>query len=402
LRRFRNIYLKNGLTAFYPFNGSSIDASGNNFNLTAHNGATLCLDRFGQQNKAYQFDGINDYLDLGMPLPQGQSFAVSVWFAAATNYQRGILFHNGIGNANGIGILQTAGTTGVNNTLPGDQIVFYAGGANYYAGIQTDTGLWHHAVLSVNNNSHEYYYDNVKVSSGNWSGYQPTTNFAVGYNITNSDCGFKGKIDDIAWYNRAITAAEVDTLFGNCASLITVSPHDTGTLLGGSVAFVVNVDPNTSVHPNIQWQMDAGTGFVNITNSGPFNGADNDTLIISVNVLTLQNVHFRAIVNTLQTCKDTSAPALLKIWTTSIEALNENDIHLKIYPNPSNGDLNISYDKANTSTPYDITIYTITGRMVWSQQGVNNSTHVHLPTSGVYFLTITNGGKIVRRKIVIN
>jgi hypothetical protein len=45
----------NGLVAYYPFNGNANDASGNGNNGTV-NGATLTSDRFGNVNKAINFD----------------------------------------------------------------------------------------------------------------------------------------------------------------------------------------------------------------------------------------------------------------------------------------------------------------------------------------------------------
>ena len=48
--------LKDGLVAYYPFNGNANDESGNGNNGTV-NGATLTTDRFGNTNKAYSFNG---------------------------------------------------------------------------------------------------------------------------------------------------------------------------------------------------------------------------------------------------------------------------------------------------------------------------------------------------------
>lgn len=45
-----------GLVAYYPFNGNANDLSGNSYNGTV-DGATLTLDRFGNANNAYYFDG---------------------------------------------------------------------------------------------------------------------------------------------------------------------------------------------------------------------------------------------------------------------------------------------------------------------------------------------------------
>jgi len=51
----------NGLVSWWPFNANANDESGNGNNGTV-NGATLTTDRFGVANKAYNFDGVNDYI----------------------------------------------------------------------------------------------------------------------------------------------------------------------------------------------------------------------------------------------------------------------------------------------------------------------------------------------------
>ena len=45
----------NGLVGYWPFNGNTIDESGNGNNGSV-NGATLTSDRFGSNNSAYDFD----------------------------------------------------------------------------------------------------------------------------------------------------------------------------------------------------------------------------------------------------------------------------------------------------------------------------------------------------------
>ena len=56
-------YFKGGLVAWYPFDGNASDMSGNGNHGTV-NGATLGTDRHGQANKAYSFDGVNDYIGI--------------------------------------------------------------------------------------------------------------------------------------------------------------------------------------------------------------------------------------------------------------------------------------------------------------------------------------------------
>lgn len=49
--------------AYYPFNGDAIDSTGNG-NDGFVNGATLTMDRFGNINSAYDFNGINNFIEV--------------------------------------------------------------------------------------------------------------------------------------------------------------------------------------------------------------------------------------------------------------------------------------------------------------------------------------------------
>jgi hypothetical protein len=72
--------IKQGLRAWYPFDGNTNDASGNNNNPTFNN-ATLTADRFGKPNSAYHFNGINNYMRIpnSPSLNPGNQITLSVW-----------------------------------------------------------------------------------------------------------------------------------------------------------------------------------------------------------------------------------------------------------------------------------------------------------------------------------
>ena len=54
-------WINNGLVAYYPFNGNANDASGNGNDGTV-TAATLTVDRFGNPNSAYAFDGVSSLI----------------------------------------------------------------------------------------------------------------------------------------------------------------------------------------------------------------------------------------------------------------------------------------------------------------------------------------------------
>ena len=69
-----------GLAAWYPFNGSSDDLSGNANDGTL-NGPAPSNDRFGNSNAAFSFDGEDDYIEIPDDVTiRPQFISISLWF----------------------------------------------------------------------------------------------------------------------------------------------------------------------------------------------------------------------------------------------------------------------------------------------------------------------------------
>ena len=71
-----------GLVAYYPFNGNANDESGNSRNLAVPSGQqtpSLTIDRFGNVDSAYFFDGDNDTLEHSTNIPTLTNYTISLW-----------------------------------------------------------------------------------------------------------------------------------------------------------------------------------------------------------------------------------------------------------------------------------------------------------------------------------
>jgi hypothetical protein len=94
-----------------------------------------------------------------------------------------------------------------------------------------DTGAWSHLVLTYDGSNVKLYINGTLASSGAKTGKLGYTDSSlrIGLGIPgNSLQYFKGWIDDVRIYNRAITPAEVSTLYSNTTALENPSQH-TGT-----------------------------------------------------------------------------------------------------------------------------------------------------------------------------
>ncbi|MDZ4809616.1 MAG: LamG-like jellyroll fold domain-containing protein [Bacteroidota bacterium] len=235
-----------GLRAYYPFNGNSNDASGNN-NNTSFNNATPSTDRFGNANSAYQFNGINNYIQIpnSSSLNQANLISFCAW-VKVTGFYQGVCHGNSIlakGNDNqpaGNYILRfddNAYTNSQNCSNPIPDIIhqnFYGTntsmpGSAYTPYIQT--GQWYSLVYTYDGATVKMYVNcELKASKP-----------SVGFNFTNSadlffgkmdlpafPYWFNGTMDEIRIYNRVLNIDEIKA-YGDCSSLTT------GTNIGGII-----------------------------------------------------------------------------------------------------------------------------------------------------------------------
>ena len=70
----------NGLVGWWGFNGNPLDESGNGNNGNL-NGAVLAQDRFSSPNSAFEFDGIDDYMEV-LYTYDFEERTISLWFNA--------------------------------------------------------------------------------------------------------------------------------------------------------------------------------------------------------------------------------------------------------------------------------------------------------------------------------
>jgi len=74
----QGVDLRNGLLAHYPFTGNTKDHSGNAQHGFVFGGVTLTEDRLGNQNAAYEFNGIDGYINTFSTFDI-ENLTLSVW-----------------------------------------------------------------------------------------------------------------------------------------------------------------------------------------------------------------------------------------------------------------------------------------------------------------------------------
>jgi hypothetical protein len=214
--------LSNGLTAWYPFCGNANDYSGNNRNGSV-SGATLDFDRFGNPQSAYSFTTNQQITVPGSSALNNYPLTISLWYKADP-----ALLSSGVSanifskysSAAWNGYLIHMNTDGNNYHVPAWYIrnttnrVLGEYGEDPFKQLNVQANVWYHYVFVVDQTGGKIYINGQLVDSHPWTGTpgSPTSNFQwkIGgfYNSW-----FKGKIDDVGIWNRALTTTEVNSLY---------------------------------------------------------------------------------------------------------------------------------------------------------------------------------------------
>jgi len=89
----------------------------------------------------------------------------------------------------------------------------------------------------------------------------------------------------------------------------------------------------------------------------------------------------------------------------SVGELNRSISGITAYPNPAVDVLNLAFH-GNITSPFEVRIYDLTGRILYDQHYATPSDNVSLPvlflSAGMYFYQISNAGNLYRGKFLKN
>ncbi|OMQ12191.1 leucine-rich repeat domain-containing protein [[Flexibacter] sp. ATCC 35103] len=203
---------KDGLLAYFPFNGNATDVTGSGSTTTPKD-VTLTSDRFGISNAAYSFNGTSSNIEANIvdyPL-KGGSRSLTGWFKATDIITS---------KESDFCLVSFGNQTDANYWF---KISFSKNG---YLNIQLDSKTFQSPENYFNNqwtfyamvfnddtNTFSLYINNVLKLSGTADLYTNGFNtlFRIGKNKSNNY--FEGTIDDIGVWNRVLTQEEITNLY---------------------------------------------------------------------------------------------------------------------------------------------------------------------------------------------
>lgn len=259
-------FYSQNLVAYYPFNGNTNDKSGNANNGTV-NGAMLTIDRFGNANSAYYFDGISNYISItdnpNINIQTGESFSISFWVK-----------HDAQNNAKYM-ISKYQGSFGepsyaIGTGSAGDSYSWFeltpSNGIENRGNIDLNDGNWHNiTTVFKSGESITIYTDGVldiSNSTTHTGSIINTRNLTIGSG-SNLAQFYKGSIDDIKIYKKALSETEINN---EVNGLVAYYPFN------GNANDISGSENNGTVHGATL----TADRFGNTNSAYHFNGIDND------------------------------------------------------------------------------------------------------------------------------
>ena len=231
--------LRNGLVGYWPFCGNANDQSGYGNNGVV-NGATLTTDRFGSFNNAYSFNGISDHISALNPLASMNNFTYA-GYVHFPDFHGGHFLHIGIDQLvvprDGFGV----GLGGSQTTNQGLNYLGLASGQSWYNSGYSfpNAGRWYYFVVTKNSSDVKYYVNGSQVGVNFVQQISTPSNSLFIGQAGPSYANFKGNLDDLMIYNRALSQSEIQQLYsaaptvtwssGATTNQITVSPTQSTT-----------------------------------------------------------------------------------------------------------------------------------------------------------------------------
>jgi Concanavalin A-like lectin/glucanases superfamily/Secretion system C-terminal sorting domain len=455
---------QDGLIGYWPFNGNAQDQS----SLANHgevNGATLTTDRCDKRNSAYEFNGIDNFIEVkdSESLSNMNSITMSAWIFLDNDSKpfQGILtkWWQGVNCTDNSDNYCMA----INNVPQTNNEAKFVCGTNNYTNYQlqstvkVNTNNWMHlSFVHDKTVGGKLYINGVFAGSTDIPGEicKSTNPLLIGADNNRGTYWrfFDGKIDDLAIWNRALSDSEIVDVYnaGSCNCLDTLS-EDKFKWSTGEKGRKITVSPNTStmytlevnrgqiidrdtIHvtvlespkPDIFGHVkvyerqvnysyytqlnDSSTYEWTITGNGKLSSTNGGSSIL-VDFKEPGYAYLTVTETNKYGCKKDTTITIRIYGITDIDESEKNSQMLTIYPNPINefNSLTVQAFLPPSSRSY-LTITNMLGKTLETIELGNNDSYseIKLPLSteglsnGVYMIQLHINGEYISRTLIIN
>ena len=242
-----------GTVSWYRAEGNPNDALGNDNGTVVGN-----VDyASGQVGQAFQFSGAEGYVALSGPTVLQGARTVEAWILPLDNTDFGLpIFTAGVAGAGDLfGIASSGGNIGNGIAGPYDLYIDHWGSLEYFSTIAVTPDAWNYVAFTFDGSTINFYVNGQAAGSvpGSLYDYGLATADIGGNTIggTTTKGFFNGNIDELTIYNRALTPAEIATIyaegsagkpvFGNAGDGVRIEAGAAKNTVGGFTAGAGNV-----------------------------------------------------------------------------------------------------------------------------------------------------------------
>ena len=205
-----------GLIAWYPLDGSGVDASQNQLDLDPDSNSPA-PNRFGQVNSALKFEDspiVSSHPQLN--LTAMNNFTICLWLQIDEVLPSFALIGNNLGSGeNNKGQLMYGWGSEPESFAWHVNSSNSSGFGNFSSQVELAPDEWIHLVYIKDENEFQFYIDGIPMGLGQYEYAQPYTDNPTWIGGGNDCCnlGLIGQLDDVGIWNRALTAAEIAELY---------------------------------------------------------------------------------------------------------------------------------------------------------------------------------------------
>lgn len=208
--------LLNGLMAYWKLDDSGSTAEDAHSTNDGTISAGVTTGETGVIVDAFDFNGTSSNVSFGKACRPTEGLSISLWFNIADITSGGDQWFvgNGVYSTNWCGYWVSINITGQINFRLGTNTATLLD-KTYESGL--DDGSWHHVACTWDGTNAYIYVDNVKSTATAYSTdivYVTACTLRMGSNAYADGTFYGGLLDEVAIYNRALTDAEVEDLYG--------------------------------------------------------------------------------------------------------------------------------------------------------------------------------------------
>jgi Concanavalin A-like lectin/glucanases superfamily/Immunoglobulin domain len=220
-----NSALWQNLVAYYPFNGDANDAEGTNDGII-YGGVALAPDRFGSNDSAYVFNGVDGYIDIGSPAGNEPAYLTEAAWVKIISRETVV---EPVSPPLDVVISKRQSTLAIGSGWP--DLGFIASGPNTGAGViaidadfyesdcigttLTQTNVWIFICEVCSNGTYQIYTNGYLENS-----ITDAHPLSSGEDMHLMHCGAfgsycNGVLDDVRIYNRALSSNDIAQLYAS-------------------------------------------------------------------------------------------------------------------------------------------------------------------------------------------